>query len=476
MKTKLLILLFTSLSLGGCVTDETPITPPATIVEIDCEVNIPIPRVGSKSTYQAIGQYISPNSYEYVAAWDSETEHQLRPRFTGEEELVITIGEAEPRVNHRAELEPAHRISYERNLNESSVVLFDEWINTDGALLQLHMRQVWFLGEMAKQFHYQSYTDRPAAFGSNILWGQTIGPSWEFSTEFEGGQYGPTHRMPGSGEIQASVSMIGLNENEDCEAEILLSVTWPNEENSWAKSFSEFTARYLVQDGLAWPSTINMTWVDGGQFYLENQNQMIGAGEFVVPYSGGYFMEDHLVSSPTKNGWPVDEECKFGTCLATAEFFIRGNARAAEWFLSNPDYVPYKLDHFDADPDSYYDDAWALEWQSGSNILQGIFVSITDSAGQVFINKKTAEDPMPLWHDELISIDDLAFVHEQVFGGEPEVLFCRLDFECGVNTHIGAGRPRLLSDGEGSTSTPVGAVVGLHGTMYQIDTIDPSLL
>jgi hypothetical protein len=476
MKTNLLVLLFTLLSLGGCVTDEPPITPPAEIVDDPCEVNVPIPRVGGKSTYQAIGQYISPNSYEYVAAWDNESKHQLRPRFTGEEELVITIGEAEPRVNHRAEVEPAHRISYERNLNESSVVLFDEWINMDGVLLQLHMRQAWFSGELARQFHYQSYTDRPAAFGSNIFWGQSIDVNWSFSTKFEGGQYGGTHRMPGSGEIQASVSKIRVNETGVCEAEIRLSVTWPNEENSLAKSFSDFTASYLVQDSLSWPSKINMTWVDGGQFYLENQKQTAGSGESLTPFAGGYLMENHAMSSPTVNGWPVDAECEFGTCLATAEFFIQLNAEAAEWFLTNPDFVPYKLLHFGADPDSYYDDVWSLEWQSGSNILQGIFVSIADSAGQVFIEEKTTGNEMPLWHDELISIDDLAFVHEQVFGGEAEVLSCQLNLDCGVNTHVGAAFPRLFSDGAGSGSTLLGAIIGLQGTLYQIDTLEPALL
>lgn len=450
-----LSLLFLPLFLAGCS------TPPASVsVESPCDVDIPVPQEGSLASYMVQG---APWSMELnllpIVDW-SITNGGARGGGTmvlpPASQLTLEISPASDRLTRSGQLEPAYGLHYAaRRPGDADVMPFaDAWLaQTDGATIQATLRNI-FVSNSGQPYHDVRFTheQKPAAFGSQMLWGKTLTEASHSQLEMISDQ--PTSLWnPGIDRLTWSVESTGMQDGR-CRA--LVQIAYVAAEVDAALPDWSATATY--ENGTPFPIEYQATpsTLRDPVFRASLQSFTPGPGAPMPQWKPELRKAGVPLGAPD-TGMLSDTANTFATPWTRVIQETKNNVASRSWFNEHPNAVPVYTAHILGEPDSQYVDAWRTHWTDGA---AGNVVIVEQRKpllvfGTSFNVISTAETPlkMPSQPSTRTSLSSMAAIFEQATSETPEVLNCNFELDyCGLGTHIGTAYPRY--NGTWPSSSP----------------------
>lgn len=454
---------------------------------------IPSLALGTEASYAVEGKFSTvqqPQPFLDMSVFGEPWSSRI-PDFPEGSRIDVGVAkETQPRIDQWGYMVQANQIAYWAQVpgSEVKVHFLDEWVDAiNGTYIQDHTRIRSVVDGHVQNTAMTTRIGRPGTLFSSVLWGETLDHGWTLSNVFPGQWFTPVTSEGDVGEVHYSVQGLGMI-GGNCAAHIRVDVDWPSWQNqSIGARLTNYSADLFVEQTSSLPVWLMVTGIDPTgrrvSFEMNRTDYTVGVEDQAIAKAGPGEKETSRYSPlETRDGIPMDNECRWGTCVHQAFDRVRKHPEAAKWLIENPQAEVRFILHKYADPSSNYFDEWVFGWEAGGQDMVAIHNTFrTGDVPQIFVNFHDSEHPIPPHVAKMLSLDDMAEIHENVFEAPPEFLVCSFKEPggtCSINSHLGRGEARLLSETDWSTWLKLSGVLLDYqtGRIHQINTYDPATL
>ncbi len=479
--------------LAGCMSAPAPTPPNNAGDPSPCEsFAIPAIREGASYRYNASGAFMPPairtdwidwralDPNTTIKPWDPLPQGSL---------IEYQVASTQPRMDQRGRMVPSHQVAIwiKHPSFDEPIHAYDQWIdNKQGIPVNVHYRssqwdQASWGDEVIKTSAQLTREGYPHLLLAPQFWQKPFEPETTQSLPISPEYYFPDSD-PSPGKLHAAIGSITRNTDDSCQVKIQVDIDWPLQDRvDIEAAIAPFRMELTFWEGLSLPTRVHAIWnqdEDPQEFHLQLVSHDVGSGASLPPPRPPLPIESQLEISDTVDGLPQDATCAYETCLHDAVDAIRLHPDAILWFQQHPDATLHSLS-FSQYRTEMYEHRWTVRWIENHAVMEAhYFRFVNSSNGQVIINSESSNDPQPEMVPQLVTIDALAQVHRNVFGGDPEWLICYLFHqpECGVNTMFGAGANQPFEPDPGLRIQPGVQIDMVTGRIHQIDTWDSAIL
>lgn len=450
-----------------------------------CSVAVEPPKPGTTVSYEGSGRLETPSQNYAIIDWGifqggGSQELVVMPEGSS---LKVQVSEAQDAtMGLEGTFHPTWQVDYTVSMPGRPAVRFaSEWVDaSDGHLVaeaMLAMRQA----EDGGPIHVMQLgrVHRPVAFAASPLWGETLreGKSWNFQLPMP--LFFPIQGNYTPGEISFAVTKTFIDAGR-CEAQVDMTYTIPELPGTWSY-------QYTMAEGNPFPQTIREIAVGSRPpLHLDLGGLVVGGGESISLWSQPPPFNDPSWSrteqlQAQRDGFLAGGERVFPTSYAQAMAALRADAAAGQWLRENPDAVPNRVRHVLGNPGENIVDQWQINFVNPDGLGRTLTVQrerpMIALIGQetLSVSMETTSDPgeeLPRLAESVITVDELARIHQQFYGKPVEVLDCFLPLaQCAVGRHDSM---QMGYAGKSSLSLAGLTVDVNRGWVLQEESADPS--